>query len=72
MSVVSPLTVSTEMYSVRAGEVMLKGKASGNYIAMSSTGSTYITVSAERRICNRAVFKLSVGKPKPQSYLICI
>ena len=43
----SPLhfTVSIEMWSVRAGEVMLKGKASGRYIAMSRTGSLYTTVS---------------------------
>ena len=40
-----PSLVSLEMWSVRAGEVLLKGKASGKYIGMSSTGSLFTTVS---------------------------
>jgi len=55
--------VSLEMWSVRAGEVLLKGKASGKYIGMSSTGSLYTTAE----VSLECVFKEIFG-PKYNSY----
>ncbi|XP_068705150.1 fibroblast growth factor 2-like [Montipora foliosa] len=60
--------VSVEMTSVGDGEVMLRGKDSRRYIAMSSTGSLYTTDERSDECVFREIFESSYNLYESKKY----